>query len=143
MRFWNGRQSRTHDCTALMYAAGGNTSAAVLEVLLGAGAELEARDENGSTPLMWAASNSESQEVIGSLISAGADLEARDNGGWTALMHAVSFSETADVAQVLLDAGADWSSVTDEGDHVWDLIEENRALRATQVRRDVRRLRFR
>ena len=92
---------------------------------------------------MWAASNSASPAVVAQLVGAGADMEARDTGGWTALMHAVSFSESAAVVQALLDAGADWSATTHEGDHVWNLIEDNERLRSTQTRQEVRRLRFR
>ena len=71
-------------------AAGGHT--AVLSLLLGAGACLEATDSQGRSALMWAA-------VVGqegsarALVTAGAELGGRDSGGQTALLlHCCSLS---------------------------------------------------
>jgi ankyrin repeat protein len=72
--------------TPLMFAAMHNPSAEVLSVLLKAGAELEARVENGGwTPLMFAAMANESEQVLLALLQAGADAKARDQEGKRAL----------------------------------------------------------
>ena len=77
-----------------------------VQAALDAGADLEARDEDGRTPLMFAA-GSNSPEVVQTLLDAGADLEARTESGQTPLMGAAWNNENPGVVQVLLDAGAD------------------------------------
>ena len=49
----------------------------MIEVLLAAGADVEARNDNDSTPLHNAARNNEALAVIQALLAAGADVEAR------------------------------------------------------------------
>jgi ankyrin repeat protein len=53
-----------------------------------AGADLEARDTNGSTPLMHAALFSDCPEVITTLLKAGAEVKAKDYEGKTAYDYA-------------------------------------------------------
>jgi hypothetical protein len=73
--------------------------------LIGAGADVDARNRAGSTPLIEAAKNG-SLEVTRLLLQAGADLEARDTGqSWTALQWALS-GEHEEVAKALRAAGA-------------------------------------
>jgi cytohesin len=76
--------------------------AAVAQLLLARGAEVEARDELGWTPLHHAVSVAV-QEL---LVANGANVGARDNGGRTPL-HVAALSGRADLAQFLLARGAD------------------------------------
>ena len=100
-----------------MEAAENNRSPAVIEALLGAGADVDARDETfAMTPLMFAAWGSERASVVRALLNAGADVHARDRDGWTALMHAAVFNIHQDspaVVGALLAAGADVDAVDD------------------------------
>ena len=57
----------------------------VLKTLIKAGANLDAREKNGSTPLHLAASSNKNPEVLKTLINAGASLKARTKDGLTFL----------------------------------------------------------
>jgi ankyrin repeat protein len=59
-----------------------------VEFLLRAGANLEARDEQGLTALQFAIMAPEFKDLFGVLIAAGANLNTRDNGGANLLMRA-------------------------------------------------------
>ena len=78
----------------------------MVQVLLTAGAELEARDEDGVTPLHEAAQFNANPAVIQALIDAGADPKARDQWGFTPL-HRAAWNENSAVIQALIDAGVD------------------------------------
>ena len=65
------------------YAIYGETT--VVETLLAAGAEVNARDSRGETPLHDAASYNRNPVVLELLLEAGADAEARDDTGRTPL----------------------------------------------------------
>jgi len=56
----------------------------VVEALLDAGAELEARQQNGFTPLMGAAAGGVT-EIVERLLAAGAEVNARNDAGKNAL----------------------------------------------------------
>ncbi len=93
--------------TPLHEAAWYGASTAVIDALLAAGADLEARSDRGYTPLQQATNGFYHQNpaVIDALLAAGADLEARDEGGRTPLHHA-AFNRNSVAAAVLLAAGA-------------------------------------
>ena len=63
------------DGTPLHLAAYGN-SAGVVKALLTAGANIEAREEDGWTPLHAAARHSDSPDVVNALLAAGANPKA-------------------------------------------------------------------
>ena len=100
--------------TALMYAAlYGHLP--VIEALLAAGAEVDARSETegegGQTALMQAAGSflaCNRVEVVERLVAAGASVDLQDDGGHCAIMHATT-SDTGYLGpvEVLLAAGAD------------------------------------
>lgn len=70
----------------------------VVELLLKAGADVDAPGENGSTVLMTG-----DDAVVPLLLNYGASVKARDNNGWTA-MH---WARTLEKARVLVKYGAD------------------------------------
>jgi ankyrin repeat protein len=78
--------------------------------LLSSGANVDARDSEGSTLLMLA-SHAGNLPMVKALIEAGAAVNAGDERGWTPLMKAAYNAELdrgfADVVQALIDAGAD------------------------------------
>ena len=104
--------------TPLHRAARYNENPSVIQMLLDAGADLEARTEWKETPLHWAVEENTNLAVIQTLLDAGADLEARDRNENTVL-HVVLLtacdqynrmyreSHYTAVVQMLLDAGAD------------------------------------
>mgnify|MGYP000079486964 CR=1 FL=1 len=62
----------------MIYAARHNQNTEVIEALLTAGADIDARDVNGWTALMIAAEGNKNPEVITVLLKASADVKALD-----------------------------------------------------------------
>lgn len=95
--------------TPLMLAAGSG-QVDMVKALLGAGAEVDARDEREYTALMHGVYNPDLDrgfpEVVQALIAAGADVETKIFYAIRPLMLAAGAGE-AGVVQVLLKAGAD------------------------------------
>lgn len=75
------------------------------ELILKAGANINAKDTDGMTALMHAA-NFARDKVTKLLLKHGADVKIRDSSGKTALMYAADH-EKDDVARLLLEHGAD------------------------------------
>lgn len=69
------------EATALMFACAFRTKSAtpVINALLEASANLEARNDLGRTPLLFAAQHTDIPDVINGFIAAGADIHATDN----------------------------------------------------------------
>jgi hypothetical protein len=89
--------------------------AEIVKILLDRGADLEKRDEFGSTPLMSAASGS--MEIIQLLLDKGADVNGRGTGfrnGWTPFMEAAAVGNV-EAMKLLLERGADMEARTAEG----------------------------
>jgi uncharacterized protein len=89
-------------------------------LLLNRGANLEARDRNGSTPLILAAGNGETA-VVKLFLDRGADIEARDDYGQTPLIRAacdcpsVDMPDTDGSVGLLLTRGANIEARDKEG----------------------------
>ncbi len=74
---------------------------------LAAGADVNAKDNDGRTPLMYAAIKNPSPEVIAALVKAGADVNAKNNFGLTVLMCAAGTNPSREVIAALAKGGAD------------------------------------
>ena len=87
---------------------------AVVEALLKAGADVNARDRNGKTPLHRAARLRRTQEVVATFVRAGADPNAKDEKGLVPL-HYAAVESTPAVVKALLDAEADPNARDERG----------------------------
>jgi hypothetical protein len=87
--------------------------------LLRKGANVNARDENGTTPLHWAAFLGH-VDVVRLLLERGAEVNARSKGGWTPLHYAAD----ADIVRLLLEHGADPSIRNRDGRTPLDVARE-------------------
>jgi ankyrin repeat protein len=109
--------------TALHYPAffGGAAAAEVTELLLDAGADVNARSANSFDVLpLHSACAGNHDEVVAVLIAAGADVNARQSGGYTALHGAAQNGADVTVDR-LLAAGADRAARNDAGEAAADV----------------------
>lgn len=100
--------------TALHWAAGADECGEVedryrrIKILVEAGADVEARDDGGTTPLLRAAAEGGIGQVK-ALLECGANPNAQDRYGYTSLMFAVTGWRGCEKIPVLLSFGADAS----------------------------------
>lgn len=78
----------------------------IVDMLIKAGADVNARNNDGKTPLMLAAECNTS-DVVDMLIKAGADVNAQDNERKTPLMKAVEWNQDSAVTEILIKSWAD------------------------------------
>ncbi|MEZ5594543.1 MAG: ankyrin repeat domain-containing protein [Gammaproteobacteria bacterium] len=97
-------QPTLHGKTALM-AAAMQGKLQLVQALLAAGADPNARNQNGGTPLLYAMAGG-SLAVTRHLLAAGAQINQRSSNGWSPLMMAVAKRRAA-LVSALLQAGAD------------------------------------
>lgn len=107
----NVRDDDTQD-TALEHAVR-NGNRDMVQVLLWAKADVNARDSDGQTVLMML-SEDVTSEIIWDLINAGGKVNLRDNDGDTALI-AVAEVNNVDALKALLDAGAKVNASNNDG----------------------------
>ena len=109
--------------TPLHYAAWGNDDPAVIDILLAAGADLEARtSDSGRTALRIAVWDNE-VGMVDALLAGGADPNAVEQNGNTPLHVAVVKGDVA-VVESLLDAGADARAENASGDTPMEMAIE-------------------
>jgi ankyrin repeat protein len=97
------------------------------------GADVNKKDQHGTTPLKLAVGYNKNPEVIQVLLDAGADVNAKDKLHVTALMSAAYQNEHPEVLELLLDAGADVKVESGKGMTAWDYIQGNEALVGTDA----------
>jgi len=86
---------------------------AVVGALLAAGADVDARSNDGWTPLHLAAWNGR-DSIVEMLLAADADVDARTNAGWTPL-HGAAWKGRDSIVEMLLAADADVDARTNDG----------------------------
>lgn len=94
--------------------------------LLAAGADPDARDDEGRTPLFSAVLGG-SLGLVGLLLESGADINARDHQGFSAL-HFAAQEDLPEMARLLIAKGADVNAVDEDGSSVlWRAVFSSRA----------------
>lgn len=91
--------------TALIVASN-NGHTEIVEMLLKAGANVDARNKYGYTALIEASWGSH-VDIVRMLLKAGAHVNAENHFGYTALIEASINGNTTDIVEMLLKAGAD------------------------------------
>lgn len=86
----------------------------IVRLLLQAGADPNAPDDDGLSPLHHGARNSDPM-VVRHLLDAGADLNARENDGYTPLHYAAAQSGNGRVIKLILDRGAEPLAESSDG----------------------------
>lgn len=119
--------------TPLIVAVQRNRNPEVIEMLLNAGADINARTDSGWTPLMFAARDNPNPKIVQTLLNAGADVNLRDYRGWTPLIVAVRRNPNPAVIEMLLDSGADGRLEDREGKTAFDHTKENGRLVGTDI----------
>lgn len=100
--------TRFHDQdTPLMVAADKANNPEILQVLISAGADVNAQNEDGETALMKAMDEDVNPACVNVLLKAGAKVNLKEEDGETALMKALDENVPPEVITALLDAGAD------------------------------------
>jgi ankyrin repeat protein len=113
--------------TPLMYAGKALLlNEELINVLVNAGANVNARDENGGTPLIYAAINSHTSKAVAALIKSGANVNDATNYGSTALMYAAQYNLYVDTIEILLEKGAEIEARTSNGDTALMYAAKNR-----------------
>lgn len=95
----NAKAREEHGKTALHRAR----SAKIVDILLKAGADVDAKEFIHSNTALHLASQGGFEEVVPILVEHGADINTRERDGRTAL----HFAKTANIAEYFLEAGAD------------------------------------
>lgn len=117
----NVRDKATHETALERAVLNGNRE--MVQVLLWAKADVNSRDNNGTTALMMIGHNTTS-EIIWDLINNGAKVNLRDDDGDTALTN-VAEIDNVEALKVLLDAGAKVNETNNEGKTALMLAAEN------------------
>ncbi len=89
--------------TPLHWTASFSGTPEVVQLLLSAGAEMDARDEYGRTPLHEAAHRA-APDTVQAFLNAGADRNVRNHYGYTPLRWAAAYSKQPEVVHMLLNA---------------------------------------
>ncbi len=116
-----------------LHWAGLNPNPGVISALVKAGADVNARSNDGATPLHFAAANNSTSEAVSQLLKAGAKANARDKDGRTPLHLAARSNANPEVTELLLEAGADAKTKDASGMRPIDYAEKNPGLMNTEA----------
>ena len=105
----------------------------VVSTCIAAGADVNARDEAGTSPLHWAAKYNDNRAVITALIAAGADVNARREGADTPLHAAALANDNPAVITALIEAGANGAATNDDRETPFDLAKKNDAIKGSDA----------
>jgi ankyrin repeat protein len=119
---------------AFLLASLSNSNPEILKYLLGKGAEINGRRDNGLTPLLAAAGNP-NPEAARFLLLAGAETGATDPSGRTALMLAVWLNQNDEVAKIMAAGGVDPAARDHQGRTALDYLGAERPELADFLRR--------
>ena len=106
-----------HDETAIVLAAKFG-DAEIIQTLIDAGCEVDARDDQGRTALFFAPVGS---DIFSRLLAAGADVKAKDRDGNTILIRKVSESASLAEVEELLRLGIDSEVRNESGESAMDV----------------------
>ena len=87
----------------------------VFNILINAGADINATDNNGHTPLFYVARYSKTPKTVEALVKLGADINTRDNNGDTPLFMAAYGNKNPEIIKSLIKYGADVNIRDDSG----------------------------
>ena len=127
LKFFKGKKWGAHRANSGQLIHGGQL--AVVQYLISAGANKEAKNDLGCTPLALASQNGK-LDVVQYLISVGANNETKTESGSTPLIHA-SINGHLDVVQYLISVGANKKAMNNYGKtalmvakgDVWDYLK--------------------
>lgn len=123
---------------ALSYGAGPQ----VVRMLLEAGADVNALNDDNNTPFLYAVrENAVGIDALVALLEAGADVDEQPEWSMTALMYAIVPAEGEprfEIIEFLLDAGADASATDGTGRTAFDLARFRPEFQNTAVLRRLR-----
>ena len=91
-----------------------NEGEEIVRLLIEAGADVEAKFDDGRNALIHTAGNPAAGSAA-MLIEAGADVNVQSKSGWTALMRAARYGRTETV-KLLIEAGADVNAISNDGE---------------------------
>ncbi|HNX77447.1 MAG TPA: ankyrin repeat domain-containing protein [Candidatus Rifleibacterium sp.] len=107
---------KEHGETVLSLAVTYNSNLEIINALIVAGADVNARNDAGMTPLIWAASFNDNPAIVKALIRAGSELEALDNYQRTALISAAASNQNLDIITTLINEGANVNAQRETGE---------------------------
>ena len=121
----NFAKLRFHEMdTPLIIAAQKANNPEILKLIIEAGVDVNARNEDGETALMEIMDESVNLECVKVLLSSGADPNLKDEDGKTALMKALDDDLPADVINALLNAGADVKLKDNKGRDIFHYVRK-------------------
>ena len=107
-----------------------------ITVLIKAGADVNAKSNDGFTPLLTAAKDNKNPEVITILVEAEADVNAKNKDGKTPLMLAADYNTNPEaIITTLLQHGADPRIKDNTGKMAIDYARNNEKLKNTEALR--------